>query len=353
MKRRKRKKEGVRCPEIVSPNAPDDFCIPEACCPVRFDTPKFPAPTSCLPDEETKELEERINAANELLLDLALSNERPEEGMMRAFEGLSGQWVKLKIGQEDEEEEQTENMQLNEVMPPQETGEVQQSNSGRTKRAPSFSGGSRTSENQQEEVMMSCSTDKLILDNPDIVKKKPARKGVKRKNKIYIRWQKAPKRKSSRRTQEQESLEQEMVRDESGFLAGRVKVVGKDFVLLKDGKKEFLIPFAQIRSIKLENRFVHRPHEPELLDIDPCLRRSLTFNFGETVASSPELIRIFFRMNLSMFLLLHLWKPIKIKLKGEEIEGIVVEVSQESIAIQMADEKIREVPFHSIFFMRM
>ncbi|RFU61742.1 LSm family protein [Peribacillus glennii] len=349
MKRRKRKKEGIRCPEIVAPNAPDDFCIPELCCPDCLETPKFPSPTSCLPEAETEELEERIDAANELLLDLALSNERSEEGLMRAFEGLSGQWVELKIGEEPDEEEQAEEEQADEGVTSREIGEAGLNRSPRARKAASFPGNSNTL--PQEEVTTSRSTGTLLLDEPDIAEKKPVRKGVKRKNKIYIRWQKAKKRKSNRGLQEQEPSQQETASDESVILMGRVEVVGKDFVMLKDDMKEFLIPFAQIRFIKLQNRFVHRPHEPELLDIDPCLRRSITFNFGETVASSPELIRIFFKLNLSIFLLLQLRKLVKIQLKDEVFVGIVDEVSEESVGLQMENGKLREIPFRSILFM--
>lgn len=338
--KKKRRNKGFRCPEIVAPDAPDDFCILEGCCPPRLDTLKFPSPTSCLPEEETRELEGRIDAANELLLDLALSNERPEEGMMRSFEGLSGQWVEVEILTEEEEEEATAT----------NAEEAQLDSLTSVSRAPLISESSETimhKENQNE----SATTGIMLLDRPDINEEKVKRKCIKSKNKIYIRWQKVSKRRLDSRKKEQQSCEQGPAIEESGILKGRVHIVGKDFVLLKDNKKETLIPFAKIRSIKLDNRFAQPANKPELLNIDPCLRRSLTFNFGETVASSPELIQIFFKVNLSIFLLLQLNKKVKIKLSDEEIEGVVNEVSEESVGLEITDEKIREIPFQSIFFM--
>ncbi|UHA59773.1 hypothetical protein KDJ21_024040 [Metabacillus litoralis] len=90
------------CPEIVPPGAPDDFCIPEQCCPDQIATPKFPSPTTCLPEEVQRELEERIDVVNELLLNLALSGEQPEEARRDAFDGLMGQFIRVKLTCEKE-----------------------------------------------------------------------------------------------------------------------------------------------------------------------------------------------------------------------------------------------------------
>ncbi|MFD2213357.1 hypothetical protein [Metabacillus endolithicus] len=85
------------CPEVVPPGAPDDFCIPEECCPDQIPTPKYPSATTCLPEEVQRELEERIAVVNRLLLDLALSGEQPEEARRAAFDGLMGQFIKVKL----------------------------------------------------------------------------------------------------------------------------------------------------------------------------------------------------------------------------------------------------------------
>ncbi|WP_409305801.1 hypothetical protein [Peribacillus sp. SCS-155] len=88
------------CTESVPAYAADEFCIPEDCCPDKLETLKYPSATSCLPPDETEELEARINAANELLLDLGLSEERRnelrrEEARRESFNGLIGQNVSV------------------------------------------------------------------------------------------------------------------------------------------------------------------------------------------------------------------------------------------------------------------
>ena len=95
--RKKHHEEEVRSAKFVLPAAADDFCIPESCCPERIKADQLPSPNSCLPEDELRELEAKIDAANELLLDLALSNERPEEARRKSFEGLIGQIVRVEI----------------------------------------------------------------------------------------------------------------------------------------------------------------------------------------------------------------------------------------------------------------
>ncbi|MCL7746116.1 hypothetical protein [Halalkalibacter alkaliphilus] len=98
-----------RCPPFVPADAPDDFCIPEECCPKQIPTPKFPSPTSCLPEDVLEELEERIRAANQLLLSLALNRRNRAEGaahieeeerLREAFEGLLGQCIRVQVAKE-------------------------------------------------------------------------------------------------------------------------------------------------------------------------------------------------------------------------------------------------------------
>jgi len=75
----------------------NDFCIPEACCPERFPSPKLPSPTDCLPPNELEQVLEEIEAANELLLDIALDSERPiNETYQKVFDGLIGLRVEIK-----------------------------------------------------------------------------------------------------------------------------------------------------------------------------------------------------------------------------------------------------------------
>ncbi|MFT4412451.1 hypothetical protein ACLM5H_01200 [Fredinandcohnia humi] len=234
-----------RCPEFVPVNAPDDFCIPEDCCPRRKKEPKFPSPNSCLPLDELEELEERIALANQLLLNLALSEQRePNEIFQRAFDGLVGQEVSIEI-------------------------------------------------------------DCPLAKNPE-------------KNTIR---------------------------------AGRVFLVGFDFVVIRNrNDREVIIPFEKIKLINLDKgRFAEPIDEPQLLDIEPCLRRAITFNFGEKVASSPELIQIFFRLRLTIYILVLVSKKVKVNIDGESMVGNISEVHEESLTIKIKENN-REIPLDNICF---
>lgn len=68
----------------------------EDCCPERFPSPQLPSPTDCLPPGELAILHEQIRDANELLLDLALSDERsPHDTYRKVFDGLTGLRVEI------------------------------------------------------------------------------------------------------------------------------------------------------------------------------------------------------------------------------------------------------------------
>ncbi|MFS0638521.1 hypothetical protein AB1K84_21715 [Mesobacillus foraminis] len=231
-----------RCTEFVPAGAPDDFCIPEECCPPKLETPRFPSPATCLPEDEQRRLEARIDEANELLLDLGLSGDLEFESRRRAFEGLMGQYVNVQI---------------------------------------------------------------------DCPKEDP-----KGKEKIT---------------------------------AGRVELAGQNFVLLKAKEREIVIPFGRICRINPRDGFIEPPpHEPRLTDIDPCLRRAIAFDFGNTVSCSPELINIFFRLSLQVFLLTKVDKKIRILMDNKQVNGKLVEVSGETIQISSKKRKIREIPLNKI-----
>ena len=315
---KKRKSKDFCCPEFVPPGALDDFCIPEDCCPQRLKTPKFPSPTSCLPEEQTRRLEEKIDTVNELLLDLALSNERPEEGRMKSIEGLIGQLIEVKIDCEEPVEEK--NPELNED-------------------------GKKITQIEHTHLV-DPDLDKTLLANREKRKKRKDNTGKykKRKKRVNKVGKKIyAKRKVIVNKQDVSTIE-------TGDLKGFVRVIGRDFVLLKRNKEEIIIPLTKISLIKPHDRFAQPIHKPELLDIDPCLRRALTFDFGETVASSPELIEIFFKLTLPNFLLIHLDKKVKIKVADEEIEGILMEINKDSLVISMKNEKLRIIPLLSVCF---
>lgn len=317
--KKKHDDEGFCCPEFVPPHAPDDFCIPENCCPQRLETPKFPSPTSCLPKGQTRELEELIDMTNELLLDLALSNESAIEGRMKSFEGLMGQLVEVKIDCEKtagKEEKNNNVLQLDHLTPIDLDLPWEKSEKKKKKKKQYW--------------------------RKKVVKMKKYKKRKRRvikvgRNKKYFR------RKSTVKTKVV------TIRD-NGKLRGNVQVIGRDFVLLRRNKVELLIPLIKVSLIKPHDRFAQPIHEPELLDIDPCLRRALTFNFGETVASSPELIEIFFKLTIPIFLLMHLRKKVTIKIADEEVVGTLMEVNKESLVISMKNNKLRVIPILSICF---
>ena len=294
------------CPEFVPPGAPDDFRIPENCCPPRLKTPKYPSPTSCLPPEQTRELEELIDRTNEYLLDLALSNERPEEGRMRAFDGLLGQYVEVVL-----EQDEGSNKEANE----QQTATTANVGLAKAKVV------------QQKQKKKRYWTKKIVR-----LKKKKKRRGKKNGKSNVISSVSNKKRAKDK-------------------LKGYVHLSGRDFVLLRRNNGTTLIPLRRIELIKARNRFAEPSHEPQLLDIEPCFRRALTFHFGKTVASSPELIQLFFRLTIPVFLLTHLGNKVKIKIEDDEIQGTLKEVNKESVVISTRDETEKTIPIQSISFM--
>lgn len=198
-----------------------DFHIPQQCCPEQYPSPKLPSPTSCLPEETLEKVIEKIRAANELLLDLALGEERlPDETYQKVFDGLIGLQVEIT----------------------------------------SLSG---------------------------------------------------------------EAYE------------GEVALSGFDFVVLSNEEKVFIYPYSEIDVVKPFGRFADPYEDPELREIDSCFRRELTFHFGDVVSSSPELIHLFFRMRLNIYLLVFEEKHIQIQIEGQTIEGQMKRVDKESISLEV------------------
>lgn len=311
--------EGFCCPGFIPPGAPDDFCIPSYCFQQRIETPKFPSPTSCLP----RGLKERIDAVNELLLDLALSNERPEEGKMKSFEGLIGQLVEVKINLvESGKQENPErlNEDNNKILP---IGHL----------IPGYLG-LPPEKQEQKEKKKKKKKKKKYYSRKKIGKMKKYKKRKTRVKKVVKN--KSPKRKAGVNKKERK-------------LSGRVHGIGRDFVLIRRNKEEIFIPLIKISLIKPHDRFAQPTDEPELLDIDPCLRRALTFNFGKTVAASPELIGIFFKLTLPIVLLNHVDKKVRIKVANETLDGTLMEINKESLIISMRN-KLRVIPLLSICF---
>ncbi|MGB2992710.1 MAG: hypothetical protein WBB47_08760, partial [Paenisporosarcina sp.] len=202
----------------------DYFHIPHRCCPDQFPSPTYPSAADCLPPDMLEQVVEKIRDANELLLNLALDDNRPQhETYQKMFDGLVG--IRVEITN-------------------------------------------------------------LLGETTE----------------------------------------------------GKITLVGFDFVVLREEEMNIMFPFSEIDSIKPFGRYAEPYHDPELTKIDPCFRRDLTFHFGEVVSSSPELIQLFFRIRLSVYLLLFQEKRILVKTDGLTREGLLTEVNKESITLKVEEE---------------
>lgn len=273
----------------------NDFCKPENC-PEILDTPRFPSPTSCLPEERVHELEEKIDAANRLLLDLGLSNEQKENGRRILLDGLMGKKVKIKINCKKDPEE--------------DIGETQEAEF----------------ENFRIEEVVN---KKQKMDGSLHPRKRAKSKRIKKKILKYKYQRRSTKQKKD-------------------FMEGTVQFVGRNFVELSASKKIILIPFSKICLVLTKRRYEPPVHEPALIDIDPCFRRELTFNFGETVANDPELVQLFFRIHLSRYLNRYKGEKLTVRTEQEQIQGILKGVGSDSIFVEDAEGNPIVIPAESI-----
>ncbi len=256
-------KRELCCPECVPSGMPDDFCIPKEYCPEIIDTPKYPSPTTCLPEEQQIELEERIEEVNNLLLDLALSNRQ---------EGL-----------------------------------------------------------EEQDVL----TRQNILDG--LI-------GIEVSVKINGLQDFKKRRRSTRRKKK---------KGKGSWVKGCIELVGRNFLLLlvKDSKR-MIVPLHRICSIKSVETSIPPITEPRFLETDPCFRRSLAFNFGETVSCSPELIHIFYRIDLKIYLLQLLDKKITVITPAKKITGVLVGNSEESVSLCIKEDVVKELSMDEILIIK-
>ena len=128
------------------------------------------------------------------------------------------------------------------------------------------------------------------------------------------------------------------------FLEGFVKLVGSDFVQLEKNRETFIIPFNKI-CLVLSKKPYHPPRTTApLLDIDSCFRRDLTFNFGETVAHDPELIQIFFRIKLSMYLKTIADEKVTIYTSSGKEKGILKGYENGNVNLDNQEGTVRSIP---------
>ncbi|PLT32002.1 hypothetical protein [Bacillus sp. V5-8f] len=125
-------------------------------------------------------------------------------------------------------------------------------------------------------------------------------------------------------------------------ILGILEEAGANFIQVNTlGHKKF-IPFEKICTLKHENFQAETfEHEQELLSIDTCIRREITFNFGEIVGRSPELINIFFGIPLHLFLLSFLGCEIQVKTESDEqlISGILCLIDENQFRLQLDQEE--------------
>lgn len=148
-----------------------------------------------------------------------------------------------------------------------------------------------------------------------------------------------------------EGLHVEVILDneQNQIVSGTVKLVGFDFVILL-GESQTLIQYENVKYIQTDGELSAPEYEENLSRINPCLKRDLTFEFGKTVAFSPELIQIFFGLTLVIYLMLVVEKNIDVIFKDGEIKsGKLCKVSSDSFSIVKEGEE-KEIPLASVLY---
>lgn len=125
-------------------------------------------------------------------------------------------------------------------------------------------------------------------------------------------------------------------------IVGFVAIAGKDFVMIRRKKKEFIIPYAHIKCISTKKGYNEPEDEARLSKIDPCFRRNIAYHFGRTVSSSPELIEIFFGLHLKIYLLLLIDNEVKVIMDCETFKAKVHQVHSETLTLCI-DDHFREI----------
>ncbi|PIC56026.1 hypothetical protein CSV80_16410 [Sporosarcina sp. P12(2017)] len=142
-------------------------------------------------------------------------------------------------------------------------------------------------------------------------------------------------------------LEVEIINPLDETISGVVVMAAFDFIELSRDDYKIIVPYEQVESIKASGCFSELLPKANLLNIGPHLRRKLTFQFGKVVASSPELIQLFFKIPLHVYLLLFEMQTIKVRVGGLLIEGVLVDLNKESIVLKL-DQDTTIIPIEKI-----
>jgi hypothetical protein len=92
--------------------------------------------------------------------------------------------------------------------------------------------------------------------------------------------------------------------------------------------------------------------ETPLADIDPCFRRDLTFKFGETVADDPELVQIFFRIRLSMYIKTFADEKVTIYTNTTKETGILTGFESGKALLANQDGQVNGISLTSICYIK-
>lgn len=136
-------------------------------------------------------------------------------------------------------------------------------------------------------------------------------------------------------------------------VCGKFIYSGIDFIILHTKDDETIwIPFAKIRwMIQKEQEEVLNEDQP-LLNIDPCLRREITFNFGQIVPKSPFLLKLFFPLQLSFLLKSFIDCDLCVKtFDNKETQGTLVKVPERSLLIETPRKK-KGIDFEKICYIK-
>ncbi|WP_062049316.1 hypothetical protein [Bacillus sp. JCM 19034] len=124
----------------------------------------------------------------------------------------------------------------------------------------------------------------------------------------------------------------ELAKQEEGrkkLVQGVVCLVGRDFVLLEDERFLKVFRLEDVCSIKHDE--VRKEEHEQEVTFDPCLRRAITLDFGATVGQSPELIQLFFGLDLKTFLCFHLGKQVYIVMKRNLIRASFIDINADKL----------------------
>jgi hypothetical protein len=126
-------------------------------------------------------------------------------------------------------------------------------------------------------------------------------------------------------------------------LKGDLVDSGLDFIILQsDVGNIVMVPFERITLlVRLLKEEVPPLPDQELLKIDPCLRRALTFHFGQVVSKSPFLLNLFFGLELKLFLECYVGSFVYVKSERDkkELDGKLTDVKKSRIVVEVDHER--------------